>query len=834
MIKQITEKIDVAVERWVKLSSRNYLAILLLTVILGLVMFLQASRIKLRSDFEAMLPPDFQSVKDLQRYQSEVGSTSTLSIALMTKDIPAAERFAEDLVRVIEGEMKGMVHYVEYNIADVRDFFKKNALLYMDLKELEEKYYQLEKYIGKRKLEKTGLLIDIDEEKDENKEGEEGKPPFDIEEYVKKYHKKAADFYGTREDGYFVSEKKEDILALIIYPRPGFSGVENSRLLITEIEKRIKKLNPAKYARDMTYGFAGPVRVGLDEYEAIKKDIVSTLGLCLVLIFIDLLIYFQRLRPIFFISFIVLYGLGVTLGLTKVVIGYLNAQTAFLGSIVAGTGINYPIIFIARYMEERKNGLSLMDSLQISAKGTWRATLSASLTTAVAFATLGLSKNLSFRHFGFIASSGVMIIWLFTVLFLPSLIVMSERIYPVIVRKKNFLDIPFVPQKFAWWIISRPGWVIINSTAVILVSAILIARWLPNSMEYNFSKLRNKMTFRSGVEAIDKRVVVECTRESTSPIVAITNSIEESVAYCDGIEKKKKENPERYGAGECKTLMSFLPSDQERKVQVINKFDELLHRNLKLLPEEYRAKYEQYRPMLQVKPIGLRDLPDKVRRKFRNIHGKEGVLALVYPEPGKVIWEYRILTRFVNTAREVITKDGQKITASGSPIIFYDIIKTVSHDAPRDTLYAIIGVFLIVFLIVGNMIQSLSIVFTLIVAVAGMMGIVAAFDIKINFFNFVAIPTAFGTGADYGINILMRYISEEKKNNVKDILVRSMVGTGGAVFLCSTTTIIGYFSLLMSNNQALVRYGELAMAGEVATLIAAIFLVPSLILKLKI
>jgi len=52
---------------------------------------------------------------------------------------------------------------------------------------------------------------------------------------------------------------------------------------------------------------------------------------------------------------------------------------------------------------------------------------------------------------------------------------------------------------------------------------------------------------------------------------------------------------------------------------------------------------------------------------------------------------------------------------------------------------------------------------------------------------------------------------------------------GGAVSLCSFTTIVGYGSLIFNDNQALESFGQLAMAGELATLFGALFLLPSLL-----
>jgi predicted RND superfamily exporter protein len=49
------------------------------------------------------------------------------------------------------------------------------------------------------------------------------------------------------------------------------------------------------------------------------------------------------------------------------------------------------------------------------------------------------------------------------------------------------------------------------------------------------------------------------------------------------------------------------------------------------------------------------------------------------------------------------------------------------------------------------------------------------------------------------------------------------------VTLCSLTTIIGYSSLVVARNQALVSFGLLAGLGEVACLAAALLALPAVL-----
>src|SRR5690606_14875954 len=67
---------------------------------------------------------------------------------------------------------------------------------------------------------------------------------------------------------------------------------------------------------------------------------------------------------------------------------------------------------------------------------------------------------------------------------------------------------------------------------------------------------------------------------------------------------------------------------------------------------------------------------------------------------------------------------------------------------------------------------------------------------RLNFLNFVALPITIGVGADYAVNIMHR------RQLDRDIR-RVVVETGGAVILCSLTTILGYLALTLSINEAI-------------------------------
>jgi len=102
-------------------------------------------------------------------------------------------------------------------------------------------------------------------------------------------------------------------------------------------------------------------------------------------------------------------------------------------------------------------------------------------------------------------------------------------------------------------------------------------------------------------------------------------------------------------------------------------------------------------------------------------------------------------------------------------------------------------------------------------------GVAALLDYKINFFNFIVYPITFGIAVDYGANVAARVRERDG-----DALL-ALAEVGGAVALCSFTSIIGYASLLVSINRALRSFGHYGMIGELTSIVSALVLLPALL-----
>jgi hypothetical protein len=94
----------------------------------------------------------------------------------------------------------------------------------------------------------------------------------------------------------------------------------------------------------------------------------------------------------------------------------------------------------------------------------------------------------------------------------------------------------------------------------------------------------------------------------------------------------------------------------------------------------------------------------------------------------------------------------------------------------------------------------------------------------VNFLDFVALPITIGIGIDYAVNIVVR-----SRQDGGGSPRRALATTGGAVALCSFTTIVGYGSLILSANRGIRSFGLAAILGEITCIAAALFLAPALL-----
>ena len=591
---------------------------------------------------------------------------------------------------------------------------------------------------------------------------------------------------------------------------------------------------PGHYAPGMRVGYSSDVAISVEEMDALEADLSVSSILVAVAEITVIVLYYRWWGSIFALFPPLLLATVYAFGIASLPPGNvteLNSNTAFLGSIIVGNGINVGIVLLARYREARKRGASVDEALAVGVWGARLGTLAAALAAAASYGSLVLTEFRGFRQFGYIGGAGMIASWVTAFVLGPPLIRWLDRGAPGALETDA--SRMGMMGRVAWCVERWPVAIVGAAAILTAVSALAICRFDPSThVEYDFSKLRRVDTWQNGDGYWGRRVDALLGRYLT-PTVVLSDSVEGSSAAEKAIRQSVDQGPLKPMVASVRSSDDVLPGDQEAKLDVVRQIREMLTPKIRSLLEADRRK--QLDEMLgpeAIRPLRVEDLPQSFTGGLRDRNAAMGRTVLVYPRPSDSLWREKEIRTFVQNLREAgaagLGPGAQPARVAGSIPLSDDIIASISRDAPLASFVSFAAVVAIVLIVLRGGMASACVIGSLVVGVVWLAGATMLLHIKINFCNFVAFPITVGIGVDYSVNVMTRY-AQDGEHDVTGA-VRS---TGAAVGLCSLTTSIGYSSLLLAKNRALYLFGLTAVLGEIACLTAAVVALPALLVALR-
>ena len=333
---------------------------------------------------------------------------------------------------------------------------------------------------------------------------------------------------------------------------------------------------------------------------------IATL-LVLLAVALSLIFYYRTWKAVPVLGLPLLTGTLVTFGIAFLKVGHLNSNTAFLGSIVVGNGINFPIILLARYMEERRKGCAALPAMEVAVETTWLATATAAAAAGLSYASLMATGFRGFNQFGFIGCVGMAVCWLFGFVMLPPLALAWERRAPLI-HPGEHPTRPFFAEGLARIVERIPRLALAVATVGSIAAVVFLVRFARDPIEYDFTRLRDsRAALPDGPGWWDQRVDA-VFGEHLTPNVFLCKDAEEARTVAAALDAERARNP-KSGMGSVTSVASFLPTDQAAKLPVIQAIRAMATpETLGLLDEEKRAKIEKAIPPANLVPFDVKDL----------------------------------------------------------------------------------------------------------------------------------------------------------------------------------------------------------------------------------
>jgi hypothetical protein len=619
----------------------------------------------------------------------------------------------------------------------------------------------------------------------------------------------------------------------IVSSTTGMGDAGGDRLL-ARIERLVDEMKPATYDAAMRVGLAGDIPNAAAEKASIVSEAAWASGIALVLILTGVVWYYRSAWSLVIISVPAFLGVGSAYAFAYFRFGYVNTTGMFLGAIILGNGINYPIVLLSRYREFRARGQPPEQARREAVQNSLRAELVGACVASIAYGSLTVTQFRGFNQFGWIGFVGMLLVWIAMIPCVPALLVVIERIQPLL---PPWLRDPqpamgatqgALSRRLARGIRRAPRALILGAAAVTALAAWKIPTFLHDPWEYSFDKLGSRESKHGGAgEWSVKAEHVFGSKMNVAGARMLADTPEQVPLVKAQMLKNDAADPQGKLIAQISTVHDFLPGsadEQREKLQVLDRIrDRLTPAVLARLPADERARVEELDPPERLHVLGPRDLPPLLRRRFEENDGRVGTVFYVKYRNDISLSDGHILMRIAKATDNVRLPDGTVVQTASRATVFAEMVRSMERDGPRATFVSLLAVSLVVLVATRNLRGAIAVLASLVMAVTWLVGGAAWLGEKLNYVNFITLPITFGIGCEYPFNIYDR--SRLLGGDVTSAIER----VGGAVALCSFTTAVGYGSLVFADFQALQSFGRLAASGEIACLTGALCVLPALL-----
>jgi uncharacterized protein len=672
--------------------------------------------------------------------------------------------------------------------------------------------------------------------------------------------------------GYFLSDD-ERLLFILADPESRSGSFTGERDAIEGVRAVVRSIE-ADFPR-VKVGVTGKPALANDEMTAAFRDSERATVVAFILTLALLLVAFLRVgKPLVMLAILAL-SLCWSIGLATLAIGHLSLFSVMFISIVIGIGIDYGVYYLFRYEEELFLGRNLKEAIEITAARSGPGMLLGAVTAAGTFYVLMLTDFRGLQELGFIAGSSILLSWLAMITVFPAALVMIDRRHadrPAGTMPRAMAlestRMPMLDQ------LSRHPRIVLILAAIVTVLSLYGLRWV--NFDYNLLNLQAE-----GTESVAwERKVIATGGRSGFAALSTADSLEE-------LRRKQTAFSKLSTVSEVDSALLLIPDDQEAKQKIIADFAPLIapvrvgrpvpvdlerlvtafatlkrrldiaateapagdvKRKLRgvtadidaLLTKLRRADPDAAEPVLTLlqqqmyrdfvrnfqrlqananpKPIGIESVPPELRRKFISDQGR----FLLQIHPSVDIWERTSAQRFVDQLRSI------DHDVTGTPIITHEAIRLMERAYKQGTVYAIILVSGVTFVMLRRVRLSLLALLPLALGLLWTVGLMYIFNLSFNMGNVFGLPLILGAAAEYGLNVVMRFIEGREAGG--PLIARSTVM---AVLVSGLTTMVGFGSLMLAAHRGIFGLGLLLTIGSASSLIAALVVLPVLLRLLR-
>jgi len=517
---------------------------------------------------------------------------------------------------------------------------------------------------------------------------------------------------------------------------------------------------------------------------------------------------FGSLRHPFLAVIALAVAFAWTMGYVTLAVGHLNILSIAFGAMLVGLGTDFSVHYLGKYLDARRNGGEVIESLCQSARLVGPGIVTGALTTAAAFYAASFAEFTGVSELGIIVGGGILCCVLSTLTVFPAMIVL---ITPTTPGKKN-------PSYNLYDIrpLLKPFFLFPKITLVLFTLGFLwLLLGIPNVWyDYNLLNLQPK-----GLESVElEQRLLSLDVEKGGKNVWFALSIAETK---EELLERKKLFEERYPELKTEEIVSFFPEADPARVQIIQSLAEMLqHVPLAVPSAASRGVAGDAANLLQTlksmaipEPPTVDDLPESLVTRFIGQRGKH--LMRIYTTAN--IWDMDEMEKFVTAVRDIDSE------ATGSPLQTYESSIQMKEGFISAAYYALIAVLIFTWIDFRSLTASFAALLPMLLGVAMMFGILGWLDLPLNPANMIVLPLVIGISIDYGIHL----VHDFRNRCSGRYMVSSSTAT--AILITSLTSAVGFGSMMIASHQGLQSLGRVLVIGMTCCLITSVVVLPAIL-----
>ena len=602
----------------------------------------------------------------------------------------------------------------------------------------------------------------------------------------------------------------QDSAVALAYIAPSFPSLDTKQG--TKMEKMLGAAARAYEEQNPDYQvlYHGSAIEGTYNSKQVKKDIVLTVSLSLLIICFIICLSFRGRRTLLHLVVPIVYGALFSMACIYWIKGTMSFIAIGIGALVLGVALSYCLHVFTHFKY-------VQDAERTIREQTRPVTLGC-LTTIGAFAGLLFTSSELLSDFGLFASFTLVGTTFFALAFLPQFFVESDKVKD----EKAFADINRIN-----------GYPLDRNKAVVIALVAIIAVTVVTSRGVGFDSDLSHIGHREAKIVASEELYAEKVNHFYHPTYFAACSADlDSAIVMNGAVRGVLDSLKRAGAiHDYSSPSAFLLSEaqQQENIDAWKEFwtPERAGRGYKLL-KHYAAEYgweektgmdipETFRLMTEADfyPVSLYDygaVPESLMSNFvEQVGDKYLVLSSVMMESRRDL----VLDRLVADAAQVVVLDPFFYTG--------DMVEIVHSDFSVVLWISSLFVFLVLLASFRSLTVSLIAFMPMFVSWYVVQGVMAIFGIEFNLVNIMLSTFIFGIGVDYSIFVMDGLIFKAKSGG--DALLASHKA---AIFFSGVTLIIVTASLLLAKHPALYSVGIITLIGMVSTILITYALEPLL------